>query len=841
MSFLSEIVWLVFVAVFVCEGAAVVTITPTTAISGVSLLAFDSVNGSHSHAYLVENLEFRNNLVVTGALCGASVAIRRCTFLNSTLLVQLASVTANSVFEVVNCSFRASFDSNGIVFSNGIWTQSAVLLSRLEMALGNGFGVAVEQSTFSGASFTLRDGQVLTRSPGSAMQWNATVLRNATVVDIAGSQLLTRLPPMTSTSISSVSFLNVELREGSVLAFRNSSLLADGGGTGTAASGTALALQSVVFIGAFLLVNGSRLYAHTASGSSGEWYALRFSTCGLYNSSFVFGNASLECTGNLCTGWENTGNIFDSSSLLLRSTAVRVVGTTMCRGLRIVFSGLVGAVLRMVNSSIACAGTRAGHALIVSDSQLTRVVIASQYTQVESQCGGATNLVTLASSQLFQTYFRFLSSVLTVKSSTATVAVFNLVRVGIANTTYFLDFSFTTVTLFATATPVINCNDCSAFSLVWRCGAITSNWGVFATRASVVQFPRTTDPPVEITVVQRTCSYCDLATDCEPNTALSVQMTAPDTCQCNCSAAQLSAEERSVRCERSVAVPTFPDRTESDPRGARDATVSMLLSSTPSASRSIRSLSRSDGSPTITSQPSNLTSSLSSTLSKTSQLRSSSVSTEGGIPRPAVLSGNVGVLSTITSESVARAVVVSATVSGGILSFVANPAGAGAATRTGMIATVADCHSGVLQDPDVVQYPLSFQGWEGGAVGAHVVGVVSSSFLIAALQIGCEILFWGAPSPHSTRVVVGRIFSSLQAMCVQFYVPSVALGATLVAFHAQTTVSVVVSSLCVTVVVCIIVRCAHVVLVRVPREAKCERRPDGLRGTVKVCWSGHLE
>ena len=190
----------------------------------------------------------------------------------------------------------------------------------------------------------------------------------------------------------------------------------------------------------------------------------------------------------------------------------------------------------------------------------------------------------------------------------------------------------------------------------------------------------------------------------------------------------------------------------------------------------------------------------------------------------------VSVLSTLTSESAARATVASAATASIATAVIASPSAAVAATRIGFVLSSVECQYGAGDaGPDLLQYPVSV----GDGLEAYTVGVASSFALTLLVVVFGRVFAKG-------RGKLSWIVQRVEAAFHQYYAPSMASGAVLVVRHASSPILVACVSVCALCEAGVLLWHCYVVAVLVPREVQCERGPEGMRGTVKTRWVGAL-
>lgn len=238
--------------------------------------------------------------------------------------------------------------------------------------------------------------------------------------------------------------------------------------------------------------------------------------------------------------------------------------------------------------------------------------------------------------------------------------------------------------------------------------------------------------------------------------------------------------------------------------------------------------------------------STSNVSASTNLVRTHTVSRQPQVqPRPRA-PGAVSTMKEVVGEDAAKAFVASGSLTGGIGSLLANPATASVAVRSGVIAAVVDCaFVDDSADPDLLQYPVTFdvdalfKGASNDPLGKHAGGVLCVACLVAVLQC---LRFGSARwcSVPTRRFRAAELLCGVEAMVVQYYLPSVAYGATLLIRHSLSTLSISVSIVGAA-GLCGVVLCrAHAVAFRVPREVVFSRAADPWSGTVKGVWSGAL-
>ena len=166
-----------------------------------------------------------------------------------------------------------------------------------------------------------------------------------------------------------------------------------------------------------------------------------------------------------------------------------------------------------------------------------------------------------------------------------------------------------------------------------------------------------------------------------------------------------------------------------------------------------------------------------------------------------------------------------------------------------MIAMAADCEFvDGAEEPDSLQYPATFDAGGSDNIGKHSGGVVCICILAVVVQLLRGVLGRFAVEPsasggHSGPSVIARcmvLLCGLEAIAVQYYVPSAAFGTVMVARHSSSVSAIVVCAVGAVVIACIVACRAHTVLVCVPNEVEFTRAPDELSGTVKCRWRGNL-
>ena len=196
-----------------------------------------------------------------------------------------------------------------------------------------------------------------------------------------------------------------------------------------------------------------------------------------------------------------------------------------------------------------------------------------------------------------------------------------------------------------------------------------------------------------------------------------------------------------------------------------------------------------------------------------------------------VSSAQIAVLSSVVSESSARAVVASGVAASAVAGVFASPGAAVAATRIGMVLSSVDCRFNEDDtSPSLLQYPLTV----GEGLPAHAIGVASACGLVLLfVGLGAAVSLGGR-----TRLLV--LVRSVEAVLHQYCGPSMVSGAVLVARHSDSLAAVLSCCVCVCCEACVLLHRGRVVVWRVPREVQCERGPEGGRGTIKTRWVGEL-
>ena len=227
--------------------------------------------------------------------------------------------------------------------------------------------------------------------------------------------------------------------------------------------------------------------------------------------------------------------------------------------------------------------------------------------------------------------------------------------------------------------------------------------------------------------------------------------------------------------------------------------------------------------------------------------------------------GAAAVISKVVGEQAATAFVASGSAASGVGSVVlGHPATASVAVRSGLIAASVDCAlAGGGTEPDSLQYPATFDASgsssvesESGArgLGEHSGGVVCVCALFIVLQCfrmalcrldatlreenGTHETHRSNPSKSASGAM--QLLCGVEAMALQYYVPSVAFGTAVVARHSSSASAVALCAVSAFGVVALVACRAYTVLVDVPRIVTFCRLEDGVSGTVKASWSGPL-
>ena len=190
----------------------------------------------------------------------------------------------------------------------------------------------------------------------------------------------------------------------------------------------------------------------------------------------------------------------------------------------------------------------------------------------------------------------------------------------------------------------------------------------------------------------------------------------------------------------------------------------------------------------------------------------------------------VSVMGADLSEGAARAIVTSSALSAGVASIMGSAGAAGAATRIGFVAVAAECEFDDANiDPSPMQYPWPGLGTSG--LQSHALGLTSCAIMSLALQ--CLVLLLPSLSRRGMKLL-----SAVDALCHQYFAPSVAFGALLVIRHSTLLWEVTVAVGSFVVFVVALAFRMYVVLRRVPQELRFDRRASGSRGTIKSHWEG---
>ena len=216
-------------------------------------------------------------------------------------------------------------------------------------------------------------------------------------------------------------------------------------------------------------------------------------------------------------------------------------------------------------------------------------------------------------------------------------------------------------------------------------------------------------------------------------------------------------------------------------------------------------------------------------------------------PKPSTNNGAVKVLSEIISEDAGKAVVVSSSAAGGVSAILSTPTSASVAMRTAFVAGAAQCQYDENNlEPDWLQYPVVFSVVDtpNGAersFSKHAGGVVSIC-AIAVLMCLLRVAFGKSEigdegAAHTIRERALAVLCALEAMFLQYYLPSAALGAVVVARYSSRTETIVVTE-------CGFAFVAGVALSRfcsvLCAKVKFSLEPDSRSGTVKGQWSGGM-
>ena len=227
--------------------------------------------------------------------------------------------------------------------------------------------------------------------------------------------------------------------------------------------------------------------------------------------------------------------------------------------------------------------------------------------------------------------------------------------------------------------------------------------------------------------------------------------------------------------------------------------------------------------------------------------------------------GAAAVMSKAVGEQAATAFVASGSAASGVGSIVlGHPATASVAVRSGLIAASVDCalaRGGT--EPDSLQYPATFDASgsssvesESGArgLGEHSGGVACVCTLFIVLQCfrmalcrvdatlreenGTRETHRSNPSKFASGAM--QLLCGVEAMALQYYVPSVAFGTAVVARHSSSASAVALCGVSAFGVGVLVACRAYTVLVDVPRTVMFSRLEDVVSGTVKASWSGPL-
>ena len=156
--------------------------------------------------------------------------------------------------------------------------------------------------------------------------------------------------------------------------------------------------------------------------------------------------------------------------------------------------------------------------------------------------------------------------------------------------------------------------------------------------------------------------------------------------------------------------------------------------------------------------------------------------------------GATAVMSEVVGKSAAKAIAASGTAASGVSGFLSQPATASVSVRSGMIAMAADCEFvDGAEEPDSLQYPATFDAGGSDNIGKHSGGVVCICILAVVVQLLRGVLGRFAVEPsasggHSGPSVSARcmeLLCGLEAMAMQYYMPSAAFGTVMVARHSS--------------------------------------------------------
>lgn len=197
----------------------------------------------------------------------------------------------------------------------------------------------------------------------------------------------------------------------------------------------------------------------------------------------------------------------------------------------------------------------------------------------------------------------------------------------------------------------------------------------------------------------------------------------------------------------------------------------------------------------------------------------------------------------LLGEDAARAIVASRVAAAGVASVVGVSTVAAAAVRIGPIARTATCGGNQQRGPTLLQYPFSFSlcDTSDSELAQHVGGVLSTVLLfLSVFGVGWSLAQSKGPAKQCHPARALQIVRAFEALCLQYYLPSVVEGTSLVIIHSSSAAAV---ALCASSAACCIavaaLRC-FAVLALVPQEARCECGPFCHNGASKAVWEGPL-